>query len=82
MSRMLIRVGGVAAVLSGGASIAQQVWGVAVGGLAEGRVRTGGTRGGLAPPGPGPGRGAFAVRWHTTDEAGPGGDARGACQAW
>jgi hypothetical protein len=37
MSRVLIGVGGAAAVLSGGASIAQQVWGVAVGGLAEGR---------------------------------------------
>jgi hypothetical protein len=37
MSRMLIKVGGAAAVVSGGLAIAQQVWDVAVGGLAEGR---------------------------------------------
>lgn len=37
MSRMLIRVGGAAAVAAGGLSIAQQVWDVAVGGLTEGR---------------------------------------------
>jgi hypothetical protein len=37
MSKLLIRVGGAAAVVSGGLSIAQQVWDVAVGGLTEGR---------------------------------------------
>jgi hypothetical protein len=38
MSKMLIRVGGAAAVVSGGLSIAQQVWGMAAGGvLTEGR---------------------------------------------
>jgi hypothetical protein len=37
MSKMLIRVGGAAAVVSGGLSIAQQVWAVAAGGLPEGR---------------------------------------------
>jgi hypothetical protein len=37
MSMMLIRVGGAAAVVSGGLSIAQQVWDVAAGGLTEGR---------------------------------------------
>jgi hypothetical protein len=37
MSKMLIRVGGAAAVVSGGLSIAQQLWDVAAGGLPEGR---------------------------------------------
>jgi hypothetical protein len=37
MSKMLIRVGGAAAVVSGGLSITQQVWDVAAGGLTEGR---------------------------------------------